>query len=79
MTRAGTRMPPELCAGVAGAVVVETVFGYPGMGLLAVQSIATRDLPVIQAFVVVVGLFVILMNLLVDGAYAVLNPRLRQA
>jgi peptide/nickel transport system permease protein len=64
---------------VGGAIVVETVFSYPGMGLLAVQSIATRDLPVIQAFVVVVGLFVILMNLLVDGAYAVLNPRLRQA
>ena len=64
---------------VGGAIVVETVFSYPGMGLLAVQSIATRDLPVIQAFVVVVGVFVILVNLLVDSAYAVLNPRLRHA
>jgi peptide/nickel transport system permease protein len=62
---------------VGGAIVVETVFSYPGMGLLAVQSIATRDLPVIQAFVVVVGMFVIAMNLLVDGAYTLLNPRLR--
>jgi peptide/nickel transport system permease protein len=64
---------------VGGAIVVETVFSYPGMGLLAVQSIGTRDLPVIQAFVVVVGVFVILVNLLVDGAYTLLNPRLRHA
>ena len=64
---------------VGGALVVETVFSYPGMGLLAVQSIATRDLPVIQAFVVVVGVFVILMNLLVDSAYTLLNPKLRRA
>ncbi len=63
---------------VGGAIVVETVFSYPGMGLLAVQSIASRDLPVVQAFVVVVGVFVILVNLCVDSAYALLNPRLRR-
>jgi peptide/nickel transport system permease protein len=61
---------------IGGSIIVETVFGYPGMGLLVVQAVSTRDLPVIQAFVVVVGTCVIVANLLVDASYTLLNPRI---
>ena len=67
----------QLGALLAGAVIVETVFGYPGMALLAVRAIRNRDLAIVQAFVVLMGVFVAAINLLVDLAYAVLDPRIR--
>jgi peptide/nickel transport system permease protein len=67
----------QLGALLAGAVVVETVFGYPGMALLAVRAIRNRDLAIVQAFVVLMGVFVAAINLLVDLAYAALDPRIR--
>lgn len=62
---------------LSGAVVAETVFAYPGMGLLAVQAIATKDVPVIQAFVTMTAVIVVGVNLIVDLIYARLDPRIR--
>lgn len=62
---------------LSGAIVAETIFAYPGMGRLAVQAIATKDVPVIQAFVTVAAVVVIVTNLLVDIAYTRLDPRIR--
>jgi peptide/nickel transport system permease protein len=60
-----------------GAVVIEAVFAWPGVGLLLIQAIQRRDLPLIEATVLVVAVLVIITNLLVDLAYAYLNPRIR--
>lgn len=59
-----------------GAIVTETVFAYPGAGLLLVQSLGNRDIPVIQAFVMLVALVVVLVNLAVDLVYGLLDPRI---
>jgi peptide/nickel transport system permease protein len=62
---------------LSNAVVVETIFAYPGMGRLAVEAIATRDVPVIQAFVTVAAITVVVVNIVVDLAYTRLDPRIR--
>ncbi len=64
---------------VAGAVAVESVFAWPGIGQLALQSVASRDLPVIQAFVAVVAVLIVLANLLADTIAMAVDPRLREA
>ncbi len=64
---------------VAGAVAVESVFAWPGIGQLALQSVASRDLPVIQAFVAVVAVLIVLANLAADAVAVVVDPRLREA
>lgn len=63
---------------ISGAVVVETVFSWPGIGRLAYESILNRDFPVMQAVVLVVTVLFMAANLLVDLAYAWLDPRLRR-
>jgi peptide/nickel transport system permease protein len=60
-----------------GAIVIETVFGWPGIGLLTIQALERRDLPLVEATVFVVAVMVILTNLFVDIAYTYLNPRIR--
>ncbi len=62
---------------ISGTVVLEEVFAYPGMGRLAIQSIHHVDYPVIQAFVFVVAALVILVNLIVDIIYGLVDPRIR--
>lgn len=62
---------------LGGAVITESIFNIPGIGSLAVDSIANLDLPVILGTTVVAGVFVIIANLLVDIIYAVLDPRVR--
>ena len=64
---------------MAGAVIVETVFAWPGIGQLAIQSIAARDFLVVQAIVLFVSVVFIGMNLLADLLYAVIDPRIRLA
>lgn len=59
-----------------GAIVTETVFAYPGAGLLLVQSLGNRDIPVVQAFVMLVAVAVVLVNLLIDLIYGALDPRI---
>lgn len=67
----------EISQLLAGAVIVETVFAWPGLGLLTVQSIAARDFMVVQA-VVLLGAFVtIAANLIADILYSVVDPRVR--
>ena len=62
---------------LAGAVIVETVFAWPGIGQLAIQSIQARDFLVVQAIVLFVSSVYIAMNLLADLAYATIDPRIR--
>ena len=69
----------EIAALLNGAVVIETVFGWPGVGLLLIQAIERRDLPLIEACVFVIALMIIVVNLLVDLAYTLLDPRIRYA
>ncbi len=62
---------------IGGMVVVEVVFGYPGMGRLLVYSIRNQDLPLIQAISMVIILILTFSNLIADILYSVLNPRIR--
>lgn len=62
---------------IGGTVVVETVFAWPGVGSLVVDSIFARDYPVVQGVVLVIAVIVVLINLLVDLTYTVLDPRIR--
>lgn len=67
----------ELGGLFGGAIVTETVFGWPGISRLALSSITARDMPVVQAFVLVVGLLVVITNLVIDLLYTRLDPRAR--
>jgi len=62
---------------LAGSVVTEVVFAWPGMGQLMVQSITGRDYPVVQVAVALVVLVFVVVNSLVDAAYPLIDPRLR--
>ncbi|OAI41554.1 hypothetical protein AYO38_00545 [bacterium SCGC AG-212-C10] len=64
---------------LGGAIIVESVFGLPGMGRLALSAVTSKDIPTIQAVVVIVGAGVLCANLLVDVLYAYVNPRIRYA
>ncbi|MHB8647280.1 MAG: ABC transporter permease subunit, partial [Thermomicrobiales bacterium] len=64
---------------LGGAVIVETVFGWPGAGQLLVTAIGNRDYPVVQAGVLFITGGFILVNLLVDLSYGYLDPRIRFA
>jgi peptide/nickel transport system permease protein len=63
---------------LAFGVVVESVFQWPGLGLLLIQALGSADVPVISAFLLLAGLFFVAINLVVDLLYAVVDPRLRQ-
>lgn len=62
---------------IAGAVVTENVFAWPGLGRLLVQSVSNRDFAVVQTIVILVGTSMVVANLLVDLAYRRLDPRVR--
>ena len=62
---------------LGGAFVVELIFNWPGVGLLAIQAIQNRDFPVIQGVVMLTATAYVSINLIVDLAYGVLNPRIR--
>ncbi len=62
---------------LAGAVIVETVFAWPGIGQLAIQSIESRDFLVVQAITLLVSFIYVTVSLLADLAYAVIDPRIR--
>jgi peptide/nickel transport system permease protein len=64
---------------VAGAVIVETVFAWPGIGQLAIQSIQSRDFLVVQVIVVMISLVYVFTSLLADVVYALIDPRIRLA
>jgi peptide/nickel transport system permease protein len=60
-----------------GAVVIETLFGWPGVGVLLIQAIERRDLPLIEASVISIAVMIVTVNLIVDLAYTLLDPRVR--
>lgn len=62
---------------LSGVVIIESVFALPGIGRTLTQAIASRDYPVVQGIAVVTGLLVILINLMVDLSYGVLDPRVK--
>jgi peptide/nickel transport system permease protein len=67
----------EIAGLVNGSVVIEVIFGWPGIGLLAINAIERRDFTLIQADVLIVATLVVLINLAVDLTYAYLDPRIR--
>ncbi len=64
---------------INGAVIVESIFGWPGVGKLMIDAIIQRDFAVIQAAIFVTATLIFLMNILIDLAYAALDPRVRHA
>jgi ABC-type dipeptide/oligopeptide/nickel transport system permease component len=62
---------------LGGAVVIEILFSWPGLGSLAVDAIFSRDYPIIQGYVLLTGVFVVLVNLFVDLSYFVIDPRMK--
>lgn len=67
----------DLGAMVGGAVLTETVFNWPGVGLTIFQAINSRDWPIVTGGVLIIVIFVMVINLLVDISYAFLDPRIR--
>lgn len=72
-----TMLGLQLGALLAGAVITETVFSWPGIGLLTIEAIQTRDYPVVQACVLLISLIYVVVNLVTDLAYAAVDPRIR--
>ena len=62
---------------VAGSVAIEKIFNIPGMGLLMINSITSIDVNPLQACIVVISVVVLVVNLLVDLVYALVDPRIR--
>lgn len=63
---------------LGGAVVIEILFSWPGLGSMVIDAIFSRDYPVIQGYVLLTGVFVVVMNLLVDLSYYWIDPRIKQ-
>ena len=72
-----TMMGDEAASLLNGAVVIETLFGWPGVGILLIQAIEKRDLPLIEATVIVIAILIVTVNLLVDLTYSLIDPRVR--
>lgn len=62
---------------IGGAAITETVFAWPGVGRLTVNAVSSRDFPIIQLIVIVIAASVVTINLLIDIAYGLLDPRIR--
>jgi peptide/nickel transport system permease protein len=64
---------------LAGTIVTETIFSWPGIGRLTVQAISARDYPLLQGCILVIALSYVLVNLLTDAVYSVVDPRVRMS
>ena len=60
-----------------GAILTETIFSWPGVGKWLIEAISRRDYPVLQGGTLLIGTMVMLVNLLVDVTYGLINPRIR--
>jgi peptide/nickel transport system permease protein len=67
----------NLCYVVAGAITVEVVFNWPGLGTLTVDALTARDYPVLQGAFLLLSITVVVANLIADLMYALLDPRVR--
>ncbi|TVQ40157.1 MAG: ABC transporter permease subunit, partial [Geminicoccaceae bacterium] len=72
-----TIMGLQIGALLAFSIITETVFQWPGMGLLIIQAIRFGDIPIMSSYLVLVALFFVIINLIVDLLYYVVDPRLR--
>jgi len=62
---------------LAGAILTETIFAWPGIGKWVYDAILARDYPVVQGGVLLIAIVFVLVNLLVDASYSILDPRIR--
>ena len=62
---------------IGGAIITESIFGWPGVGRLYINAIGTIDYPVVMAIVMVIGIGIVIMNIVADILYGVLDPRVR--
>lgn len=62
---------------IGGTVVIETIYSYPGLGSMAVTAVLARDFPLVQGFLIVVAAMVVVLNLILDIAYTIIDPRIR--
>jgi ABC-type dipeptide/oligopeptide/nickel transport system permease component len=67
----------QMGAVLTGAVITETIFAWPGVGRLLIQSINFRDYPLVQGCILLIAVTYVAMNLLTDLAYGALDPRIR--
>jgi peptide/nickel transport system permease protein len=67
----------EIANLLTGAIIIETVFAWPGLGQLTIQAISARDFPIVQGVVLIGAAAAILLNLLADVLYSVVDPRIR--
>jgi peptide/nickel transport system permease protein len=67
----------QVAAVMSGAVIIETIFALPGLGRLLIEAVSQKDWPVVQGVTVVVGCWVMLVNLLVDLSYGLFDPRIK--
>jgi peptide/nickel transport system permease protein len=72
-----TQFGIDLATVLGGAIITESIFGLPGLGLAVVQAIQVQNLPVVIGIVLVASFFVVAANIVVDAVYAVLDPRVR--
>jgi peptide/nickel transport system permease protein len=72
-----TQFGIDLATVLGGAIITESIFGLPGLGLTVVQAIQVQNLPVVIGIVLVASFFVVAANIVVDALYAVLDPRVR--
>ena len=77
LSRLGTCCRLQVGAVLTGAVITETIFAWPGVGRLLIQSIGFRDYPLVQGCILLIAVTYVLMNLLTDLAYGFLDPRIR--
>lgn len=72
-----TRYGMSFCSMLGGAAIVEAIFSWPGLGGYVLDAIQCRDIPVVQGYVLFLACIVVVMNLLVDILYAVIDPRIK--
>ena len=72
ITIIGLQLPRLL----SGSVIVETIFAWPGLGELGYRSILSRDYPVILALTLLTGVFILVVNIIVDVIYVLIDPRI---
>lgn len=68
----------EFASLIGGATVVEVLFGWPGIGFVTVNAIQGRDLPVVQASVMLTAFVIVVLNILIDASYGAIDPRVRR-
>jgi ABC-type dipeptide/oligopeptide/nickel transport system permease component len=74
-----TMMGLQFAFMMGGAIVVENIFAWNGVGRMAVEAIFQRDYPVIQGFILTFAIVVVCVSILIDAAYALLDPRIRRS